>query len=213
MKGSINPKIKEENFIAPNMLEKIFQCFPPSVIPYDYGFLSHNPNITWDMITKYETKGWDWQTIFQNEQKIREKKYKTPVLEWSKNTDNFEDNYNIETFRKFKDTFYANREELSRSPYITMKNIKNNSDLPWDTRSILLNPNLDVNTLYDILKNNLVPINEVGVLVSKNKFYKDPVLYRKGKRRWTVKREKTKKFLLEKTHMYDDVIHVVLMYI
>lgn len=59
---SANPGIKMENIIEYPAYPK----HPGKMLPWNYGGLSRNPNITWDFIMKNLDKPWNWDCLCMN---------------------------------------------------------------------------------------------------------------------------------------------------
>lgn len=93
--------------------------------PWNWFWISCNPNITWEFIEANSDKPWVWDEISRN-----------PNITW----DIIESNPD-----KPWDWYY-----ISRNPNITPKFIETNLDKPWDWYSLCRNPNLT----WEIIKTN-----------------------------------------------------------
>lgn len=89
----------------------------PYKIPFDYKYISLNPNITEDFIRENINKNWDYTYLSMN-----------PNVSWK-------------IVNEFSNKQW-NYEELSKNPNITWDIIKNNPDKPWNIKSFSLNKNM-----------------------------------------------------------------------
>ena len=64
-----------------NELSKLLEKYPNK--PWDWYFISHNPNITIEMIEKYPENPWIWESISQNSNLTIEMIEKHPDKPWN----------------------------------------------------------------------------------------------------------------------------------
>ena len=62
-------------------LEKLILKYPEK--PWDWEWISQNPNITMEMIEKYPEKSWNWEWISQNPNITMEMIEKYPEKPWN----------------------------------------------------------------------------------------------------------------------------------
>ena len=116
----------------------------------DYGYLSANPNITSDIVQKYNSKNecfiegkcWDYRELSKN-----------PSIK----LDFIQENIN-------KPWIWY---ELSKNPYITFEFVKENKNKNWDWEFICLNEDIinleDVNSLNDLIADKDIKLNWKGL--------------------------------------------------
>ncbi len=75
--------------------------------PWNWGWLSGNPNITWEIVRDNLDKPWDWYYLSENRS-----------ITWEIVRDNLDKAWDWRI--------------LSQNPNITWEIIKNNQDKPWD---------------------------------------------------------------------------------
>ena len=134
-------------------------------LPWNYRYISSNPNLTINFIKKYPNKDWSWSIISCNSNITMEDIESHPEYAWdyksiSKNpnlTENFINKYfdqdwnwdgisenpniNFDIVQKHFNWSW-DYFELSRHPNITCDIIESNPDLPWDWIGISYNKNL-----------------------------------------------------------------------
>ena len=94
------------------MIEK----FPTK--PWDWYWISMNPNLTMEMIEKNATKPWDWDYISMNRNITMEMIEKNPTKSWDWN------NISRNNFSKNKEEFIFNKVENYFEGLISTKLIK-----------------------------------------------------------------------------------------
>ena len=91
--------------------------------------LSINPNITWDLVKKYDKKPWNWYLLAKH-----------PNISWSI----IKNNYN----QYWNNNMWVN---ISENPNITWDIIINNYNFMWSWKELSCHPNIT----FEIIKNNL----------------------------------------------------------
>ena len=91
---------------------------------WHYGYLSMNPNLSWEIVKSNPDKPWNYRWMCSN-----------PIITWD-----------IIQNNNFKWDYY----HLSSNPNITWDIVKNNLDKPWDFEVLSYNDNITI----DIINNN-----------------------------------------------------------
>jgi len=166
-------------------------------IPWDFGWLSENPNITFDIMKENSDENWDWESLIKNASlsfEIIEEE------EWLAENNRV----NIDLVKENPDRKW-NWRRISRNPNITLKDVKENPNWKWDWKGLSSNPNIT----FDFVKEN----SRKGwdwYRISKNKFfYSDTVFNREWKRKNDEKKEVVKKTLYESTDICPDIINEI----
>jgi hypothetical protein len=132
-------------------------------IPWDWECISHNDNMTWDFFKKNFDKDLclynlsvhpciTWDVIRQNLESIDPDEPEITWWNYIHRNDNLIQNVPMDLIIKYSDLI---DDEcwgyLSFSKSITMSDITNNLDLPWDWEEVSNNPNITI----DFIKNDL----------------------------------------------------------
>ena len=107
--------------------------------PWNWLYISGNPNITLEMIDKYPDKPWDWQAISRNPNITIEIIEKYPNKPWDWYGISCNPNIRIETILKYPDKPW-NWSWISCNKNITMDDIEKYPAKLWDWISISENP-------------------------------------------------------------------------
>lgn len=132
-------------------------------IKWKYNRLSSNASITLDDIDKNSELPWSWGCVIMRKDITLEfaKKYKHKTelvpemdIEGTLEYQGWHEDLNIELVRKYKDKKLC-WQRISRHDGITMDDIRNNPDLPWNLEGISRNANMTIEYLLENLDKNL----------------------------------------------------------
>ena len=127
------------NFNTGNLLIKLLEKYPDK--PWDWRYISRNPNITMEFIEKYPNKPWNWRGISANPNITMDiiEKYPDKPWKWhfgiSRNP-----NLTIRFIERHNKPW--DWEYICRNPNITIEDIEKYPDKPWDWEDISINPNI-----------------------------------------------------------------------
>jgi hypothetical protein len=85
--------------------------------PWDWGYLSRNPNITIDMVLSHPDLPWNWESLSSNPNITMDMVLSHPDLPWDWGW-------------------------LSRNPNITMEMVLSHPNKPWKWFELSMNPNI-----------------------------------------------------------------------
>ena len=143
--------------------------------PWNFEYLSLNPNLTIDFIDKYPNMCWNWSELSKHPDLTIDfiEKYSDKLWDW-----NIISKYSKITIKHIKDNPNKpwNWKGISKNKNITMDIIENNLDMPWDWGKISYNPNLTINFID---KYNDKQWNWINI--SLNNFYLDIMINAKNK--------------------------------
>ena len=107
--------------------------------PWNWAFLSRNPNITWDIIKQNPDKPWDWNFVSSNSNITWDIIQKNPdkPWDWSYLSSNSNITWDIIQQNPDKPWDWWN---LSRNLNITWDIVQQNLDKPWNWSYLSLNP-------------------------------------------------------------------------
>jgi len=91
--------------------------------PWDWSYLSQNPNITMEDVCANPDKPWNWYGVSMNPNITMEDVIEHPDKPW-------------------------NWSGLSRNPNITVEDIRANPDKPWDWHLLSCNPNITIEFVH-----------------------------------------------------------------
>ena len=115
--------------------------------PWDWKWISINPNLTMEIINKYSDKPWDWENISNHENITMEMIEKYPHIPWVWGDYGISNNPNLtmEIIEKYPDKPWCWK-IISRNPNITMLIIDKYPNKPWvwGEWGISMNPNITI---------------------------------------------------------------------
>jgi len=120
-----------------NQLWTLIERYPEK--PWDWKYISFNPNITMEIIEKNPGKPWNWYRISKNPNITMGIIEKYPEREWNWEYISSNPNITIEIIEKYSDKSW-NWYYISENPNITMEFIEKYSDKSWNWYYISKNP-------------------------------------------------------------------------
>jgi len=135
--GSLITRQIEDKYT--NHLWTLIKLFPDK--PWDWRYISSNPNITWKIIRDNPDKPWSWRDISRNPNITMEIIRDNPNKLWSWKVISINPNITWWMVRDNLDKPWDWR-YISSNPNITMEIIRDNPDKEWDWWYISSNPNI-----------------------------------------------------------------------
>ncbi len=149
---------------SPNVELEFILSFKDNFQYLSLSLLSYSPRITLQDIINNITLPWDWPRVSANPNitmDIVEQHINNPLIRWCPGGLSYNPNLTIDFVRKYFDPSpllnekhdYGMLDEkwswylISSNIGISMADIENNPDLPWNLDGILKNPNLDLRTI------------------------------------------------------------------
>ena len=186
-------------------------------LPWNWMDLSSNTSITAKDMINNPKLPWDWD-CWESKPDTTARLINGDYISYNSesgiyNTYRILQNPNITVayFRKNKRYFDRDWRDISCHPNITMKDIENNPDLPWEYKSVFRNPNLTVEYIEkNLKKNNSKDKEEVIYNIKHNDFLLHDVVFKKQQKKY---KNYINKLLINMTNLCYPVVKDIIDFI